>query len=61
MAYIGLRLGANWAAIGPYFHRFNLVWGPLLVIVAGFFLWHHVRRFRQQLPETGVDISKGSE
>lgn len=47
LAYVGYRLGANWAALGPYFHRFDLVWAPLLLAVVVVAIWHHVKRIRE--------------
>ncbi len=47
LAYVGYRLGANWAALGPYFHRFDLVWAPLLLAIVVVAIWHHVKRIRE--------------
>lgn len=58
LAYIGFRLGANWTAIGPVFHRLDAVWVPVLaagLIVLG---WHHVHRWRRSLPQDGQEITK---
>jgi membrane protein DedA with SNARE-associated domain len=57
LAYMGYRLGANWAAIGPYFHRFDLVWAPLLLAAIVFLIWHHIRNLR----ESGEKTSKRSK
>lgn len=46
LAYIGARLGANWEALGPIFHRFDLVWAPLLLALVVFGIWHHAKRMR---------------
>jgi membrane protein DedA with SNARE-associated domain len=56
LAYVGYRLGANWAAIGPYFHRFDLVWAPLLLAVVVFAVWHHIRR----MPKSGTKTQKSA-
>lgn len=40
LTYIGMKLGQNWASIGDYFHKFDLVIGA--VLIAGIFIW--VRR-----------------
>jgi membrane protein DedA with SNARE-associated domain len=55
LAYIGYRLGTNWASIGPYFHRFDLIWAPALLALAAMAIWHHIRRFRK----SGANVSKG--
>lgn len=64
LAYVGYRLGTHWAQIGPYFHRFDLVWAPLLLLLVLFFGWHHWRRFQaqshQQLQDSGVKATKRS-
>jgi membrane protein DedA with SNARE-associated domain len=46
LAYIGARLGANWETLGPVFHRFDLVWAPLLLALVVFGIWHHAKRMR---------------
>ncbi|HUX67441.1 MAG TPA: DedA family protein [Terriglobales bacterium] len=47
LAYIGYRLGTNWTEIGPYFHRFDLVWAPLLLGLFAWAFWHHFRRWKR--------------
>lgn len=40
LAYVGMQLGQHWAALGPYFHRFNgLV--MLALFAAGLWLIYH--------------------
>lgn len=46
LAYIGARLGANWETLGPVFHRFDLVWAPLLLALVVLGIWHHAKRMR---------------
>jgi|SRR6185437_198061 len=46
LAYVGYRLGANWNRLEPYFHRFDLIWAPALVLVLAGLAWHHARRLR---------------
>lgn len=46
LAYLGYRLGANWEALAPYFHRFDLVWAPLLAALIVLAVWHHYRRWK---------------
>lgn len=57
LSYIGFRLGENWNQIAPYFHRFDLIWAPLLIIAVGLAAWHHVRRFRRKLRDEGIKVS----
>lgn len=57
LAYIGARLGANWETLGPVFHRFDLVWAPLLLALVVLGIWHHAKRMRP-LQNSGNKISK---
>lgn len=57
LAYIGARLGANWETLGPVFHRFDLVWAPLLLALVVLGIWHHAKRMRP-LRNSGNKISK---
>ncbi|MGA7802358.1 MAG: DedA family protein [Gammaproteobacteria bacterium] len=43
LAWIGLKLGANWNALGVYFHRFDALIGAVLVAVLGWYVWRHLR------------------
>jgi membrane protein DedA with SNARE-associated domain len=43
LAYVGMKLGQNWDTLGPYFHRFDTIIAGLLVIGAGFVLYHRIR------------------
>ena len=45
LAYIGMKLGANWPTLRTYFHRFDLLIGA--VIVAGI-VWYVRRHLKNQ-------------
>ncbi|MGH9474878.1 MAG: DedA family protein [Terriglobales bacterium] len=61
LAYAGFRLGQNWQSLAPWIHGFDLVWAPLLVLLLLVAIWHHARRFREQLRKPGEKITKGNE
>lgn len=61
LAYIGFRLGANWGAIGPVFHRLDVVIVPVLGVLAAAFIWHHIHRWRRSFTQNGEKVTKGSE
>lgn len=41
---VGERLGANWNALKPLFHRFDLVIGGAIVAALAYWLWQHFRK-----------------
>lgn len=41
LAWLGLKLGANWRQLGKYFHQFDAVIGVLLVLGISYFVWTH--------------------
>jgi len=43
LAWIGLKLGQNWAQLGPYFHRFDTAIAVVIAIGAGVFIYHRIR------------------
>lgn len=43
LAWIGMRLGANWNHLGGYFHRFDAVIITVLVVGAGWYVWRHLK------------------
>jgi len=47
LAYVGMKLGENWRAIGKYFHQFDIVIGIVILAAAAWFVWsrwkHRVR------------------
>jgi membrane protein DedA with SNARE-associated domain len=52
LAYVGMRLGAQWETIRTYFHRFDAIIGAALVAAAIWFLYTHWRnRVGAQPPE----------
>jgi membrane protein DedA with SNARE-associated domain len=57
LAYVGARLGANWETLGPIFHRFDLVWAPLLLLLVVWGAWHHAKRLRA-FQGSGKNVSK---
>ncbi len=44
LAYIGKIMGENWKEIGPYFHKFDIVIIIILVLGAGLYVWHKLRK-----------------
>jgi len=61
LAYVGYRLGANWISVGPYFHRFDSIWAPALVICLGFMIWHHWHRWHPHVAKAGAKGTKGAK
>ena len=47
LAWIGLRLGAHWDTLGPWFHRFDTVIVALAVLGFAWFLWRHLRNLHR--------------
>jgi membrane protein DedA with SNARE-associated domain len=47
LAYLGMKLGQNWRALGKYFHQFDIVIGALIVVGLAWFVWsrwqHRIR------------------
>jgi membrane protein DedA with SNARE-associated domain len=43
LAFAGMKLGQNWKALGPYFHRFDGVIAILLVAAAAAVLYNRIR------------------
>ena len=43
LAWAGMKLGQHWAAVGPWFHRFDTVIVILLVIGAAAILYNRIR------------------
>ncbi|HXR97209.1 MAG TPA: DedA family protein [Terriglobales bacterium] len=46
LAYVGFRLGSRWENISPYFHKFDMVFGPALVVLIIFVAIRHGRSLR---------------
>lgn len=44
LVFIGQKLGENWNALKPYFHRADVVVGGAIVIVLIYFVWKHLKR-----------------
>lgn len=47
LAWIGLRLGAHWDTLGPWFHRFDTVIVVLVALGFVWYLWRHLRNLRR--------------
>ncbi|MCL5044739.1 MAG: DedA family protein [Deltaproteobacteria bacterium] len=43
LAYAGMKLGANWAGLMPYFERFDTVLAAVGVVAVGLFLYRRLR------------------
>ena len=41
LAYLGMKLGENWRALGKYFHKFDAVIGAFLLAGIVWFFWSH--------------------
>jgi len=39
LAYVGMKLGENWRAIGKYFHQFDIVIGAVIAAGVIWFVW----------------------
>ncbi|HSE50269.1 MAG TPA: DedA family protein [Terriglobales bacterium] len=39
LAYVGMKLGENWRAIGKYFHQFDIVIGAMIAAGVIWFVW----------------------
>lgn len=48
LAYVGVKLGAHWEEIGPYFHRFDRV---IIVICVVGFAWFVYHRWTHRIPD----------
>ncbi|MGH9412461.1 MAG: DedA family protein [Terriglobales bacterium] len=59
LSYIGYRMGENWNALAPYFHKFDVIWVPLIAALVGIAIWHHAKRFRRKSHSNSVKVSKG--
>ena len=47
LAFVGLRLGEHWDTLGAYFHRFDTAIGIVIVLLAAWYVWRHVRNLRR--------------
>lgn len=48
LAYVGFKLGENWEALRPLWHKFDLVIVVAGVILVAGYVWHHVRAGRKK-------------
>ncbi len=44
LAWIGLQLGKNWHAIGPYFHKVDILVIVLVVGLVAFYVYHKLKK-----------------
>lgn len=44
LAYLGMKLGEHWEALGKYFHRFDEAIGVLIAAAVALYVWRHLRR-----------------
>jgi len=44
LTYAGLVLKENWDALSPYFHKFDLIIGLLIILVVIWFIFRHLKR-----------------
>jgi len=48
LAWVGYRMGQNWASIRVYFHKFDFAIGAVIVIGAAWYIWRHVKAVRSE-------------
>jgi membrane protein DedA with SNARE-associated domain len=44
LAWVGMKLGENWRTLGPWFHKFDVVIGAVLLAGAIWYLRRHLKR-----------------
>lgn len=44
LTYIGLVMGENWEDIRLYFHKFDLIIGGAIILLAAWWVWRHFRK-----------------
>ena len=47
LAWIGMKLGENWDALGVYFHRFDALIGAILIVGIVWYVRRHLRLMRR--------------
>lgn len=59
LAWIGMKMGANWRELGAYLHKFDDVIGLLIVLGVVWFVWTHWQnRIRSSAPEKISNFSE---
>ncbi len=46
LSWAGMKLGANWTALEPWFRRFDVLIGAAIVVFAAVWIKHHLRAIR---------------
>lgn len=47
LAWLGKKMGENWNSLGPYFHRFDILIGIILLLGVIFWIRHHFKGLRK--------------
>ena len=47
LAYVGYKLGANWGALGIYFHKADLAIGIMIAAGIAWYIWRHIRHLKK--------------
>jgi membrane protein DedA with SNARE-associated domain len=53
LAYAGAKLGENWEGLRPYFHKFDIVLGAVIMIAGIWFIRSRVRAYKATHPDPG--------
>ncbi|RMG60621.1 MAG: DedA family protein [Deltaproteobacteria bacterium] len=53
LAWVGFKLGEHWTVVREYFHRFDLLILAVIVILAGLYVYRHVKNERSLREEGG--------
>ena len=44
LAYLGMKLGEHWEALGQYFHRFDAAIGAFILLGVVLYVWRHLKQ-----------------
>ncbi|OGS17299.1 MAG: alkaline phosphatase [Elusimicrobia bacterium RIFOXYA2_FULL_50_26] len=54
LAWVGYRMGQNWASIRVYFHKFDFAIGAVMVVGATWYIWRHIKAVRSENGDSQV-------
>ncbi len=60
LSYAGMKLGDNWTALEPYFRKFDIVIGALIIIGGIVWVKHHLKAIKQPGPQESSSRQKSA-